>query len=319
VRYRRRRFAADALAVDRVDLTIHTQETVGIVGESGSGKSTIGRAILGLAPVSAGAVRFAGLDITHASSRMRRSLAADLQVVFQDPYSSFNRARTIGQSLREMLRAGKTQALTTVDQRVSQMLDRVALPERTSQRYPGELSGGQLQRAAIARALIVNPRLVICDEPVSALDLSVQAQVLNLVRDLQQQLGASYLFITHDLAVVRNVSHRAVVLYSGRVMEQGPTDLVYATPLHPFTQALKAAAPVPDPEVQRARRREVPDNGLQSPTKIVGGDNCPFAARCPHATGICRTKRPALEKVADGWFVACHRWREVNRVDREMN
>ena len=239
-------------AVDGVDLRIGARETVGLVGESGSGKSTIGRAILGLVPVAAGTVRFDGADITRASQRQRRSLSSELQVIFQDPYSSLNPTRSIGDTLAETLRAQRGRS--DVAARVRTMLERVGLPADAARRYPAHFSGGQRQRIAIARALMASPRLVICDEAVSALDLSVQAQVLNLLRELQHELGLSYLFISHDLAVVRHVSHRIVVLYRGQVVEQGRAADVYANPQHAYTQALLEAAPAPDPDVQRARR-----------------------------------------------------------------
>src|SRR6185369_11786443 len=238
-----------------VSLSVAARETVGLVGESGSGKSTIGRAILGLTPVNDGTVAFDGADITHADYRARQRLAADLQVVFQDPYSSLNPTRTIGQTLAETLRVqGKRHTKAEVTERVRWMLERVGLPADAAGRYPAHFSGGQRQRIAIARALMVQPRLVICDEPVSALDLSVQAQVLNLLRELQNEFQLGYLFIAHDLAVVRHLSHRIIVLYRGRIMEEGSAATVYANPLHPYTQTLLEAAPVPDPERQRQRR-----------------------------------------------------------------
>jgi ABC-type glutathione transport system ATPase component len=241
-------------AVDGVSLTIASGETVGLVGESGSGKTSIGRAILGLVPVSAGAISFAGDDITHAGYRRRRRLSSDLQAIFQDPYSSLNPTRTIGQTLSETLRAQGEMPGATVAQRVGTMLERVGLPAEAASRYPVHFSGGQRQRIAIARALMATPRLVICDEPTSALDLSVQAQVLNLLRTLQQELSLSYLFISHDLAVVRHLCHRIYVLCDGRIVEHGDAVSVYTDPAHPYTRALLAAAPQPDPDRQRRAR-----------------------------------------------------------------
>jgi ABC-type glutathione transport system ATPase component len=241
-------------AVDDVTIEIGPRETVGLVGESGSGKTTIGRAILGLAPIKAGTVTFDGADITRATYRTRRRLSASLQVVFQDPYSSLNPTRTIGQTLSETLRVHEDISNDAVEQRISTTLERVGLPADAAKRYPSRFSGGQRQRIAIARALMVQPRLVICDEPVSALDLSVQAQVLNLLGELQDDFELSYLFISHDLAVVKHVSHRIVVLYRGQIVEEGPADRVYEHPEHPYTQRLLAAAPLPDPELQRERR-----------------------------------------------------------------
>ena len=300
-------------AVDQVSFRLAAQETIGVVGESGSGKTTIGRAILGLTPIKEGAVRFAGEDITHASYRERRRLSADLQVVFQDPYSSLNPTRTIGQTLGETLRVHAKQPQTVISAHVSAMLERVGLPSDAARRYPAHFSGGQRQRIAIARALMVQPKLVICDEPTSALDLSVQAQVLNLLRDLQQEFDLSYLFISHDLAVVRLVSHRIIVLYRGRVMEYGDAARLYASPLHPYTQALLAAAPVPDPDEQRKQRSKRARSA--APVGMLPENSCPFAPRCLHAIDICRASRPALESTPDGSFVACHRWPELRDAD----
>lgn len=297
-------------AVDDVDLTVAPGETVGLVGESGSGKTTIGKAVLGLTPVSAGTIVFDGADITHAGYRQRRTLSTHLQVVFQDPYSSLNPTRTVGQTLAEMLRVqGHMPADQTTD-RVHRMLEKVGLDAEAAKRYPAQFSGGQRQRIAIARALMANPRLVICDEPVSALDLSVQAQVLNLLHELQDDLGLSYLFIAHDLAVVHHLSHRIVVLYRGRVMEQGPPDAVYHYPGHPYTRALLDAIPLQDPKEQAARRRHRQQQP-RSESAPLQGSGCPFAPRCPHVVDICESERPALEQTPAGALVACHRWREL--------
>ncbi len=241
-------------ALREVDISIGVGETLGIVGESGSGKSTLGRAILGLAPVEAGTIVFDGEDITHAPGRRRRDLSRDLQVVFQDPYSSLNPARTIGQTMAETVRVHGQWSATSTRERITHLLERVGLSADAAGKYPGRFSGGQRQRIAIARALMAQPRLVICDEPVSALDLSVQAQVVNLLRDLQSELGLSYLFIAHDLDIVRHLSDRIAVIYRGRVMEQGPSNAVYTEPTTDYTRKLLDAAPVPDPERQRARR-----------------------------------------------------------------
>ncbi|MFY9887790.1 MAG: dipeptide/oligopeptide/nickel ABC transporter ATP-binding protein, partial [Streptosporangiaceae bacterium] len=235
VSYRARRRGRDVAAVDRVSISVGENETVGLVGESGSGKTTIARAVLGLTPASAGAVRFEGEDITRASRSRRRALSRDLQVVFQDPYGSLSPTRTIGQTLAEPLIAHGIASGDVARGQVTDMLRRVGLPADATGRFPGEFSGGQRQRIAIARALMPSPRLVICDEPVSALDLSVQAQVLNLLRSLQREYRLSYLFIAHNLAVVRHMSHRIVVLYHGQIMEQGPAAAVYGQPGHPYT------------------------------------------------------------------------------------
>jgi oligopeptide/dipeptide ABC transporter ATP-binding protein len=297
-------------AVDGVSLAVEPGETVGLVGESGSGKTTIGRAILGLTPIKDGVVSFSGEDITHASYRRRRLLSKDLQVVFQDPYSSLNPTRTIGQTLSETLRVQGALSRSVLETRVKEMLHRVGLPEDAAKRYPAHFSGGQRQRVAIARALIAQPQLVICDEPTSSLDLSVQAQVLNLLRELQADLGVSYLFITHDLPVVRHLSHRIIVLYRGRIMEQGDASGLYRNPLHPYTQMLLDAAPVPEPAQQR-RRRELRLASTNDTSVPILDEACPFAQRCPYSVARCYSSRPPLEPTHTGSLVACHRWREL--------
>jgi len=308
VEYSQGRRVPPLKAVDGVSLTVAEGETVGLVGESGSGKSTIGRAVLGLTPVRDGAVRFEGTDITHAGLRERRALSDRLQVVFQDPYSSLNPTRTIGRTLSEPLLVHRDLHRDETAEQVRAMLARVGMPEDAADRYPGQFSGGQRQRIAIARALMLSPRLVICDEPVSALDLSIQAQVLNLLAELQRELSLSYLFIAHDLAVVRHLSHRIVVLYRGRIMESGPAAQVYGSPRHPYSEALLAAAPVPDPDAQRERNaaRLIAAAG---PPSLQG---CPFAHRCPHAVDVCRSERPVLRPVDGDVSVACHRFEELH-------
>jgi ABC-type glutathione transport system ATPase component len=239
-------------AVRGVSLRIGHGETLGLVGESGSGKSTIGNAILGLVRPTGGQIRFRGEDITAATSRRRRQLGRHIQVVFQNPYSSLNPSRTIGQTLTEPLRVVRRLARADAIDRVHDTLRQVGLPSDATDRYPAELSGGQRQRIAIARALVLEPQLVICDEPTSALDLSVQAQILNLLLDLQHDLGLSYLFISHDIDVVRHASHRIAVLLDGQIVEQGKATTVTETPQHPYTQALLAAVPTLDSDHQQA-------------------------------------------------------------------
>ncbi|HST67223.1 MAG TPA: ATP-binding cassette domain-containing protein [Mycobacteriales bacterium] len=252
-------------AVDAVDLDVGPGETLALVGESGSGKSTIGNAVLGLVPIAAGTVTFQGEDVGRAPARRRRELTAQLQAVFQDPYGSLNSMRTIRQTLVEPLIAHRRAVPSTggtsrpadpasARSQVEAALHSVGLDPDAADRYPGEFSGGQRQRIAVARALMLRPRLIVCDEPTSALDLSVQAQVLNLLTTLQRDLGLSYLFITHDLAIIRHVAHRVAVLHRGRVVETGPVRKVCDEPEDPYTQALLAAAPVPDPVAQRERR-----------------------------------------------------------------
>jgi peptide/nickel transport system ATP-binding protein len=297
-------------AVDEVSFQIAVGETVGLVGESGSGKSTIGRAIVGLTPVTGGSISFAGDNITRAGRTQRRTLSKSLQMVFQDPYSSLNPAKTVGATLAEPLLVRPEIAVRERPALVRTALELVGLPPEAALRYPAQFSGGQRQRIAIARALVVSPRLVVCDEPVSALDLSIQAQVINLLADLQSDLGLSYLFVAHNLAVVRHLSQRIVVLYRGRIMESGPASTVYLQPAHPYTRALIASAPVPDPTVTRVRAVDAPALN-QAAGAELGADHCPFAARCPYVVDACTKQRPPLTKARNGAVVACIRHDEI--------
>ena len=242
-------------ALKGVSLDIRPGECVGLVGESGSGKTTLGRAVLGLAPVTQGSVRFKGREIGHLKARERRALADEIQVVFQDPYSSLNPSLTIEQTLTEPLRVQKMSS-ADASKRVRGLLDQVGLPSDAADRLPREFSGGQRQRIAIARALALSPELIVCDEPVSALDLSTQARVLDLFKDIQEATGVAYLFVSHDLAVVRHLSHRVAVMYHGEIVEYGDGDKVTSDPDHPYTQRLLLAAPVPDPARQEQRRAD---------------------------------------------------------------
>ncbi|MEN3280298.1 MAG: hypothetical protein V7607_1438 [Solirubrobacteraceae bacterium] len=265
VEYHRGRRTPPLRALDHVSFDLAPGETLGLVGESGSGKSTLGNAVLGLVPTRGGSIAFDGQEITHADRRERRRLSQHLQVVFQDPYSSLNSSRTIGQALAEPLLVHRRLGRTETSAQIASMLSRVGLSPDAADRYPAQFSGGQRQRIAIARALMLYPKLVICDEAVSALDLSVQAQVLNLLLDLQRDLGLSYLFISHDLEVVRHVSHRIAVIHRGRIVETGSAERVYERPNDPYTQALLAASPLPDPEAQRARRAARHQRPRQAP------------------------------------------------------
>jgi len=249
-----RRGRAPFRALDDVSLEVTAGETLGIVGESGSGKTTLGRTLLGLAPVTSGTVEFRGEDVSHLGRAGRRALSSEIQVVFQDPYSSLNPAMTVRDILTEPLVTAGTDRVEA-DRRVLTLLDQVRLPVDAGRRYPNEFSGGQRQRIAIARALSRQPSLVVCDEPVSGLDLSNQATVLDLLIDIQESTGVAYLFVTHDLSVVRHVSHRILVMRAGKVVETGDADVVTTTPADPYTRRLLLAAPIPDPDEQRERRR----------------------------------------------------------------
>ncbi|MFJ8113116.1 oligopeptide/dipeptide ABC transporter ATP-binding protein [Streptomyces sp. NPDC096132] len=311
VTYRRSRLrGGDVQAVRGVDLTVGRGETVGLVGESGSGKSTIGSAVLGLVPASGGVIEFDGADITHGTRAERRLLARRMQVVFQDPYGSMNPAHTVGDTLAEALRYNLGLSSDEIHDRVLRALDDVGLPPGAARRYPGAFSGGQRQRIAIARALVMEPDFIVCDEAVSALDLSVQAQVLNLLARLKQTRGLSYLFISHDLAVVRYLSDTIVVLYAGQVVERGPAARIADAPAHPYTRALLAAAPVPDPVAQRRRQAERRLTGTTTPAAGRVSAGCAFAPRCPFAQETCWTTRPELVE-RDGVFAACHRHDEI--------
>ena len=294
-------------AVDGVSFTLNEGETLGIVGESGCGKSTLGRAILQLIKPTAGQVLFMGSELTGVGAEMVRQKREEMQIVFQDPLASLNPRMTVGDIIAEPLTVYR-RTLTKAERRelVRDMMAKVGLLPQMINRYPHEFSGGQCQRIGIARAMILKPKMVVCDEPVSALDVSIQAQIVNLLMDLQQEMGLSLLFISHDLSVVRHVSHRVMVLYLGRVMEIADRDAIYAAPLHPYTQALISAVPVPDPDVEKNKERIVLGGDLPSPMKPPSG--CVFRTRCPKATDICASAVPVLEEKAPGHHVACHHW-----------
>lgn len=289
-------------AVDGVSLTIGTNETLAVVGESGCGKSTTGNAVLGLAPVTSGRIVFEGRDLADLGPAERRHVWREMQVVFQDPVSALNPRRTIAQSIAEPL---IIHAFPKADiaPRVDELMALVGLNPDQRNRRPGALSGGQRQRVVIARALALSPRLVICDEPVSALDVSIQSQILNLLMRLQRELGLSYLFIAHDLSVVRHIADRVAIMYLGVVVEEGPAEQVFAAPVHPYTEALISAIPLPDPSLRGKRRRIVLQGDLPSPLDPPKG--CPFVTRCHLAERRCHESRPDLTGVAQGHLVRC--------------
>lgn len=291
-------------AVDGVDLEIRQGETLGVVGESGSGKSTLGRLVLGLVPADSGSIRFRDDELLSLSARQLRRRRRDLQMVFQDPYASLDPTKRIAQSVGEPLTIFEGLRGRERDDAVRELLTTVNLGAHHLHKYPAEMSGGQRQRVAIARALALHPALIVADEAVSALDVSTQSEVINLLVRLQREKALTYLFISHDLAVVRHVSTRIAVMYLGRVVEEGPAAQVYDEPLHPYTQALLQAIPVPDPDVQANRPRIVLRGDAPDPAHPPSG--CNFSSRCPYVMEICREKDPALLPVQPGSAAACH-------------
>ena len=291
-------------AVDAVSLDVAAGETLGIVGESGCGKSTLARALLNMVPCR-GSVRWQGQEMVGASNAQWLRMRRQVQMVFQDPLASLDPRMTIGQIIAEPLRTHSPELSRkdTAD-KVASIMERVGLDARMINRYPHEFSGGQCQRIGIARALVLEPKLVICDEPVSALDVSIQAQIINLLRSLQDQMGLALLFIAHDLAVVRHISHRVLVMYFGRSMETGSTDALYLQASHPYTRALLSAVPLPDPTLAR-QPRSLLQGDLPSPLAPPSG--CSFRTRCPLASERCSTERPLLRLLQNGSSMACHR------------
>jgi len=290
-------------AVNGVSLDLAVGETLGLVGESGCGKSTLGKAIMRLVPVSDGEVRIDGVDIARLEGGKLTEMRRKVQMIFQDPYGSLNPRSTVGRSVAQpMVIAGWKPEATA--ERVDTLLGWVGLPADAKQRYPHEFSGGQRQRIGIARALALSPKLIICDEPVSALDVSVRAQVINLLEDLKGKFGVSYLFISHDLSVVEHIADRVAVMYLGTLVEVGARDQIWRNPQHPYTKALLAAAPIANPKAARARQRTVLQGELPSPIDPPAG--CPFHSRCPIAQERCKADRPALRQVASGALAACH-------------
>ena len=289
-------------AVDGVSFDIAAGETLGLVGESGCGKSTIARTVLGLVPPTAGTIEWRGERVDGLAPRAMRPYRRELQAVFQDPYASLNPRMRAGDIVAEPIRNFERAPSPQVRKRVLDLFARVGLRAEQMARYPYEFSGGQRQRLGIARALAPNPALIVCDEPVSALDVSVQAQVINLLVDLQREFRLSYLFVAHDLAVVEHISHRVAVMYLGRIVERAPARTLFANPLHPYTEALLSAVPVPDPGLRR--KRIILAGDVPSASELPRG--CRFHTRCPYAFDRCRAEEPALAEIAPAHFVACH-------------
>jgi oligopeptide transport system ATP-binding protein len=287
------RHVADVRAVDGVDFTIRAGETLGLVGESGSGKTTVGRVIT-----------FEGRDVLALGRSELRALRKSMQIIFQDPYASLNPRMTVGAIIREPLAIHKIAKGRAADARVAELLHMVGLAPYHANRFPHEFSGGQRQRIGIARALAVGPKFIVADEPVSALDVSIQAQVINLLEDLQQQLGLTYLFIAHDLSVVRHIATRVAVMYVGKIVELGSRDDLYERPLHPYTKALLSAIPIPDPAADQRRKRIILRGDVPSPVNPPSG--CRFHTRCPVAFERCSREEPAFRDYGGGHFAACH-------------
>lgn len=296
-------------AVDDVTMSINAGETMGVVGESGCGKSTLGRTIINLQPKTAGQVIFDGKDITNLSKRESKELRNEMQIIFQDPYSSLNPRYTVAQTIQMPLKTLKHMKKADMEAETDRLMEMVGLDQRFRLSYPHELDGGRRQRIGIARALAVNPKFIVCDEPVSALDVSIQAQILNLLMDLQDKYGLTYMFITHNMAVVRHISHNISVMYLGQLVETSPTDDLFEHPMHPYTKALLSAIPVPD--IDHPLNRIVLEGELKSP--IEPGVGCRFAARCPYQVEACNEKQE-LREVLPNHYVSCCRVYELNNL-----
>ncbi|MCV2869759.1 ABC transporter ATP-binding protein [Defluviimonas sp. WL0002] len=300
----------DVKAVDDVSFDIYEGETLGLVGESGCGKSTCGRVILRLYDPTDGSIRIDGVELSDADSGTLRKLRPTMQMVFQDPQASLNPRMTvaaiIGEPLDEHSRLSKAEKLD----RIYELMDAVGLNRNFANRYPHEFSGGQRQRIGIARALALNPKFIVCDEPIAALDVSIQAQVVNLLEDLQDRLGLTYLFISHDLSMVRHIADRVAVMYLGRIVELAPRDALYDRPMHPYTQALLSAVPEPDPEIETERKRIILTGDVPSPANPPKG--CNFCTRCPKVMEICHNVNPPFRELEPGRFAACHLYEDTD-------
>ena len=304
-----RRRVGTVRAVDGVSLTLREGEILGLVGESGCGKSTLGRTILQLLPASEGTVVLGGRSLTALRGAELRAARADFQMIFQDPYASLNPRMTVFDTLAEAIRSHRAVPADDLPARVAALMEKVGLAPRYQLKYPHEFSGGQRQRIAIARALAVEPKLIVADEPVSALDVSIQAQIINLLAKLSREMGLTLVFISHDLSVVRHIADRIAVMYLGKIIELGPAAEVFDHPLHPYTQALVSAVPVPDPAREKLRQRVVLTGDPPSPLNPPGG--CAFHPRCQYAVAACKATVPALEVISKGREVACLRAREI--------
>lgn len=299
-----RRQVGAVRAVDGITFDLYRGETLGLVGESGSGKSTAGRTILQLEVPTDGLVLFNGEDITGYSTSKMRPIRPRMQMVFQNPHSSLNPRMTVASIIGEPLVEHRNMSKTERSDRIAELLDQVGLDPSHANRYPHEFSGGQRQRIGIARAIALSPEFIVCDEPIAALDVSIQAQVVNLLAKLQEELALSYLFISHDLSMVRHIADRVAVMYLGRIVELAPVDLLYEQPKHPYTRALHSAVPVPDPEIEADRERVILEGDIPSPALPPAG--CPFHTRCPAMRAQCSTDVPEWRELDPGHWVACH-------------
>lgn len=291
-------------AIDGISFDIYPGETLGLVGESGCGKSTTGRALLRLEEATSGTIYFDGKNLLEMTPKELIQFRREAQVIFQDPYSSLNPRMSAGDIIGEPFEIHKLASGKEKEEKIEELLSLVGLNSAHKYRYPHEFSGGQRQRIGIARALAVNPRFIVCDEPISALDVSVQAQIVNLLRKLQKEKNLTYLFIAHDLSLVKYLSTRVAVMYLGHIVELASSQELYKTPLHPYTQALLSAIPIPDPKLERNRSRIILTGDLPSPVNPPKG--CPFSTRCPYAMDICRQTPPPIKEVAPQHFTACH-------------
>ena len=299
-----RRQVGAVRAVDGVSFDVYKGETLGLVGESGSGKSTTGRVILQLAPVTEGEIEFEGVELTQTHGDDLRKLRPKMQMIFQDPHASLNPRMTVSSIIGEPLTEHNKAKGEARKQRIEELLRLVGLEPKHANRYPHEFSGGQRQRIGIARAIALNPDFIVADEPIAALDVSIQAQVVNLLEDLQDKLELTYLFISHDLSMVRHIADRVAVMYLGKIMELADSDTLYVDPKHPYTKALLSAVPVPDPKIEAQRKRVILEGDIPSPANPPPG--CPFNTRCPEAQELCVIEVPEWRELKTGHWVACH-------------